>query len=157
MSPVVSVMITMATMIIEMIAENWKSGMPNWNGCGMPTHAFSPTASQLGMPNGIEIRVPMIRPSSTDTRRIESGANRSMARMMTRVPKPNAMALGSPKSSPLAVPPPNQPAATRISDTPMITMMVPVTRGGKNLTSLPMTGAITIMKMPGRSPHRRWR
>ena len=43
MSPVVSVMITTPTMIIEMMALTSKVGAPNWNGCGMPTHGYSPT------------------------------------------------------------------------------------------------------------------
>ena len=47
-----------------------------------------------------------------------------------------------------AVPPPAQPAATGISDSPMIKITVPVTSGGKNLSSLANTGASSIMKMP---------
>ena len=46
------------------------------------------------------------------------------------------------------MPPPNQPAATRINETPMIRMIVPVTSGGKNRISLPNTGASNIMNRP---------
>ena len=100
------------------------------------------------MPNGIAIRVPTARPSRIDTRRIAAGANRSMPMMTARVRNPKAMFFGSPKSGPAAVPPPNQPAATRIRDTPMMRMIVPVTSGGKKRISLPTIGATAIMNNP---------
>ena len=68
--------------------------------------------------------------------------------MISSVRKPKAMDLGAPKSSPFAVPPPNQPAATLISEIPMIKMIVPVTSGGKNLMSRPTMGATSIMNRP---------
>ena len=98
------------------------------------------------MPSGIATAVPMTRPSRIDTRRSPSGANRSIAMMTISVKKPMPTALGSPKFGP--VPPPNQPAATRISETPMMRMMVPVTRGGKKRMSRPNTGASSIMNSP---------
>ena len=57
------------------------------------------------------------------------------------------MLSGLPKSG-LATPPPTQPAATGISDSPMIKITVPVTSGGKNRSSFEKTGASNIMKMP---------
>ena len=75
------------------------------------------------------------------------GANRSMSKIKTSVPRANARLIGAPKSSE-AAPPPAQPAATGISDSPMIKMTVPVTNGGKNRSSLANTGASSIMKMP---------
>jgi hypothetical protein len=68
--------------------------------------------------------------------------------MTASVKNPMPTAAGEPKSAPAAVPPPNQPAATRISETPMIKMMVPVTSGGKKRISLPNTGASSIMNSP---------
>lgn len=100
------------------------------------------------MPKGIEIRVPRTSPTSTDTRLIAAGANRSSRMINSRVPNPKAIDLGAPKSSPLLVPPPNHPAATLISDTPMMRMIVPVTNGGKNLISRPTIGATRIMNTP---------
>ncbi len=104
--------------------------------------------SQLVMPNGIAMMVPMSRPSRIDTRRRASGANRSMTMIIARVKNPSPIAAGEPKSGPAALPPPNQPAATRISETPMIRMMVPVTKGGKNRISFPNTGASRIVNNP---------
>jgi hypothetical protein len=101
---------------------------------------------QSVIPSGIATTVPTIRPSRIDTRRTLSGAKRSSAMMTARVKKPMPTAFGSPNSGP--VPPPNQPAATRISDTPMMRMMVPVTSGGKKRISFPNTGASAIMNNP---------
>lgn len=101
---------------------------------------------QSVMPRGMATTVPTIRPSRIDTRRRFSGANRSIAMITASVKNPMPIAAGSPKSGP--VPPPNQPPATRIRDTPMMRMMVPVTNGGKNRISRPNTGASSIMNSP---------
>ncbi len=53
-----------------------------------------------------------------------------------------------PRSRREATPPPAHPAATGIRDNPMIKITVPVTNGGKNLSSFANTGASSIMKTP---------
>ena len=75
--------------------------------------------------------MPITRPSRIDSRAKAGGANRSINKMMIKVAAAKARLIGAPKSSE-ATPPPAQPAATGISDNPMIKMTVPVTSGGKN-------------------------
>ena len=91
--------------------------------------------------------MPITSPSRMDSRAKAGGANRSINKMMINVAAAKARLIGAPKSSE-AAPPPAQPAATGISDRPMIKITVPVTSGGKNLSSLANTGASNIMKMP---------
>ena len=99
------------------------------------------------MPNGIAMTVPATRPSRMLSRLAAGGAKRSISRMITNVTAPIPMYFGSPKSSD-PVPPPNHPAATGISDRPMIRMTVPVTRGGNRCRSFANTGASAIMNTP---------
>ena len=82
-----------------------------------------------------------------DSRAKAGGPNRSINKMMIKVAAAKARFTGAPKSSEPA-PPPAQPAATGISDNPMIKITVPVTNGGKNLSSLANTGASNIMNTP---------
>ena len=147
MSPVVSVMITSATMHIEMMALTWNVGKPKWNGVLTPNQAWSETWLKSVSPNGTATRVPITSPSRMDSRAKAGGANRSISKMMIKVAAANARLTGAPKSSEPA-PPPAQPAATGISDSPMIKITVPVTNGGKNLSSLANTGASNIMNTP---------
>ena len=91
--------------------------------------------SQEARPNGIEARVPINRPSRIDSRCRAGGAKRSISRMTTSVKKANPRFSGEPNSGD-AAPPPAQPAATAISDSPMMRITVPV------------TGASSIMKTP---------
>ncbi len=147
MSPVVSVMITNATTHIEMTALTSKVGTPKWNGVLTPNQASSPTWLKSVRPNGMAMMVPMISPDRMDSRARAGGAKRSITKISTRVPAAKAMLRTAPKSS-APTPPPAQPAATGISDRPMIKITVPVTSGGKNRSSLANTGASRIMNRP---------
>ena len=140
-------MITSATMHIDRMALTWKIGKPKWNGVLTPNHACSPTLLKSASPNGIATSVPSTRPSRIDSRANGPGANRSISRMMIKVSAAKARLIGAPKSSDPA-PPPAQPAATGISDRPMIKITVPVTSGGKNFSSFAKTGASNIMNRP---------
>lgn len=91
--------------------------------------------------------VPITSPSRIDSRCSTGGAKRSTARMTTRVKNASPTFPGDPYEG-LADPPPTQPAATAVSDTPMIRMIVPVTSGGKNRSSWEKTDATRIMKSP---------
>ena len=85
MSPVVSVMITRATMHIAMMALTSNVGNPKWNGVLMPNQGCSAAPLKSVRPNGMAIRVPRISPSRIDRRWNAGGANRSMARMINSV------------------------------------------------------------------------
>ncbi len=85
MSPVVSVMITSATMHIEMIALIWKVGRPKWKGVLIPNQGCSAAPPKSASPNGTAATVPMTRPSRIDRRCRAGGPKRSMARMIRRV------------------------------------------------------------------------
>ncbi len=147
MSPVVSVMITSATMHIDTMDATSKTGKPKWNGVDTPTQSASPTLVHDVMPIGIATTVPMTMPSRMDTRASAGGANRSISTMRTSTPAASAtFFIGADPSSPPPVL--TQPAATLISVNPMMVITVPVTSAGKNLRSLANTGASTIMKMP---------
>ena len=89
----------------------------------------------------------MTRPSRIDSCWRNGGANRSIARMTISVKNARPTFPGDPYAG-LADPPPTQPAATAVSDTPMIRMIVPVTRGGKNRSSWENTDATRIMNSP---------
>jgi len=147
MSPVVPVMITSPTMHIAMIALTSKVGKPKWKGVLIPNHDCSAAPLKSAMPKGTEIRVPMIRPLRMDSRWMAGEAKRSISRMITSVISAKTRFFGLPKVG-LPEPPPAQPAATDINDKPMIKITVPVTRGGKNRSSLEKTGASNIMNSP---------
>ena len=146
MSPVVSVMMTMPTMIIETIAATFQVGRPKWNGVMRANHPASPTPSQCTIPGmSRATSVPTTRPSSTDTRCSAGGAKRSISTMKSRVPAAKATLIGS---APSGLPSTIHPAATRMSDRPMMRITVPVTIGGKNRSSCEKNGATRIMKRP---------
>jgi hypothetical protein len=82
-----------------------------------------------------------------ESRCTTGGAKRSIRMMNSSVPAAKPTLSGLPKSSE-PVPPPTQPAATSISETPMIRMTVPVTIGGKKRTKREKIGASSIMNRP---------
>lgn len=147
MSPVVSVMMTMPTMSIDTIGTISKVGRPKWNGVTSPNHAASPTPDESVIPGtNAATAVPITRPSSTETRARPRGAKRSMRMMSSRVPP--AKASERPDPEPSSLPVTIQPAATLMSDRPMMRITLPVTMGGKNRSSCAKNGAMRIMNSP---------
>lgn len=146
-SPVVSVIVTRATISIDAIAAPWNVGVPKWNGVLIPTQCASATPPKSVKPVGTATAVPTTMPTSTATRLRNGGAKRCTARTTTRTNAASATFFGAPKSFEPA-PPATQLPATGSSETPMIRMTVPVTSGGKKRSSRPKTGASSIIASP---------
>ncbi len=159
--PVDSIITTTITMHMVTIGprENW--GMPNWNGSTNPTAGAEPTASKLILPIAAATTAPTTMPISTEIFATNPLPNLLTPRMAssTRSDRPNP-----PSASrfgfgimPLKTPstifgticgPSAQSTPTRISDTPMIRMIEPVTTAGNRRIRELMSGAATRAKTP---------
>src|SRR5699024_6291698 len=141
MSAVVSVMMTRTTTTIEMMAPAENVGAPKASGVGSATIPASVMPEKSTLPNGTATTVPRTIPSRIDIREIVAIPTLESTTTMTSVINASTILLGAPKSS-LPTPPMAHSAATDISDRPITVMIVPVTTGGKNFTTLAKNGAM---------------
>ncbi len=147
MSPVVSVMMTSPTTSIDTIEARSNVGRPKWNGVTTANQAASPMPDPSTMPGtNSAATVPRTSPSSTETRASPRGAKRSTSTTASSTPAAKATSSGS--AAPSFPPSVIHPAATLVSETPMIRITVPVTIGGNSRTSCENHGATSTMKSP---------
>lgn len=146
-SPVVSVIVTSATTSIDTIAENSKAGAPKGNGVLIPTQSAPLTPSKSVNPKGTATTRPTTMPTSTAIRLRKAGANRCTPSTTTSTNTAGAMFLGAPKSAE-PTPPATRLPSTGSSEIPMVRITVPVTSGGKKRSSLPKTGASSMIARP---------
>ena len=123
-----------------------------------PTQSASPTSSQWTMPERNSATIVPMHEAEQDRDPLQRRRREALDEDDEQQRAEGERRRLRSAARPRWMPPPIQPAATRISDSPMIRMTVPVTIGGKNRSSLREERREQHHEEPaGDRPNRRWR